>query len=341
MSDPGGTLPPPTAPRPGAVVETRRAGKSFSGVPVLRDLDLTIDEGTIVGVIGPSGCGKTTLIRMLTGISPATTGEVRVLGEDPATFTPAARTRIGYMPQIPVLYPKLSLWANLNFVASMYGVPARHRRAHLRELLDFVALGDDRSKRLADCSGGMQRRLTLAATLVHRPELLFLDEPTAGIDPLLRDRFWERFRLLRDEGRTIVVSTQYVGESAMCDVVAVMVEGELMTVATPDELRRQAFGGEVVHVTPERGWMTGAELQDLAAQPFVVSATRDDDRVRVIVTDLGEVPALTEHLQRGGIAVTSVDTVQPSYDEVFVSLIRAAKTEREARNAETEAVGAA
>jgi len=313
-----------------AVVVTRGAGKSFGGDAVLRDLDLVIERGTIVGVIGPSGCGKTTMIRMLTGISPATVGDVRVLGVDPVHFDSTTRTRIGYMPQIPVLYPKLSLWANLNFISSMYGVPVRHRRAHLRELLDFVALGDDRSKRLADCSGGMQRRLTLAATLVHQPELLFLDEPTAGVDPLLRDRFWERFRRLRDDGRTLVVSTQYVGESAMCDVVAVMAEGRLLMAAPPDELRRHAFGGDVVHVTPERGWMTGPELQALNAEPYVVSAVRDDDRVRVVLRDVGDVPALTDHLERAGIVVGNVDTVQPSYDEVFVALIRLARAQAEA-----------
>ena len=310
-----------------AAVVTRGAGKSFGGVPVVRDLDLVIGRGTIVGVIGPSGCGKTTMIRMLTGISPASVGEVRVLGKDPAWFDSRTRTRIGYMPQIPVLYPQLSVWANLNFMASLYGLPLRHRRRRLRELLDFVALGDDRGKRLADCSGGMQRRLTLAATLVHGPELLFLDEPTAGIDPLLRDRFWERFRLLRDEGRTIVVSTQYVGESAMCDVVAVMVEGRLLTVAPPDELRRAAFGGDVVHVTPERGWMTAVELQAVAALPQVVSATRDDDRVRIVLRSLDDVSSLATHFEQAGLAVGTIDTVPPTFDEVFVALMRGAESQ--------------
>ncbi len=307
-------------------IVTHGAGKSFGGDSILRDLDLVIERGTIVGVIGPSGCGKTTMIRMLTGISPATSGEVRVLGADPASFDSRTRTRIGYMPQIPVLYPHLSLWANLNFMASLYGVPLRHRRRRLRELQEFVALGDDRGKRLADCSGGMQRRLTLAATLVHGPELLFLDEPTAGIDPLLRDRFWERFRLLRDEGRTIVVSTQYVGESTMCDVVAVIVEGRLLTVAAPEQLRRSAFGGDVVHVTPERGWMTVAELQAVAELPYVASATRDDDRIRIVLRSIDDVGQLAAHFQDVDVAIGMIDTVPPTFDEVFVTLMRHAES---------------
>ena len=306
----------------GSVVAVRGVGKSYGGTAVLSDVDLQIEPATIVGVIGPSGCGKTTLIRMLTGITPATVGEMRVLGDDPACFRRATRRRIGYMPQIPVLFPQLSLWANMSFTASLYGVPLRHRRRRMRTLLDFVALGDERSKRLSDCSGGMQRRLTLAATLVHEPDLLFLDEPTAGVDPLLRDRFWERFRDLRDEGRTLVVSTQYVGESAMCDVVAVMASGRLLMMAPPDELRRRAFGGDVVHVTPERGWVSSAELDALQRTPLVVSAARDVDGVRVVVRSLDDVAALSEHLTQAGIAVTSIDTLQPSFDDVFVALVR-------------------
>ena len=133
--------------------------------------------------------------------------------------------------------------------------------------------------------------------------------------------------MLRDEGRTIVVSTQYVGESAMCDVVAVMVEGRLLTVAPPDELRRAAFGGDVVHVTPERGWMTAVELQAVAALPQVVSATRDDDRVRIVLRSLDDVSSLATHFEQAGLAVGTIDTVPPTFDEVFVALMRGAESQ--------------
>jgi ABC-2 type transport system ATP-binding protein len=218
--------------------------KRFGDQDALARVDLDVSRGTILGVIGPSGCGKTTLLRVLTGIIVRDEGELTVLGSDPERFSARERRRFGYMPQLPVLFPNLSLIANLGFVASVYGMPLR-RRKRLREVLEFVDLWEHRRKRLSEASGGMQRRLALAATLVHGPELLFLDEPTAGIDPILRDRFWSRFRDLRDAGRTLLVSTQYVGEAASCDLVAVMAAGRVVVIDTPDGLRRQAYGDEL------------------------------------------------------------------------------------------------
>jgi ABC-2 type transport system ATP-binding protein len=213
--------------------------KAFDDEPVVRDVDLSIPPGTIVGLVGPSGCGKTTTVRLLAGLLEPTGGSVEVDATTATDLTHRQRSRIGYLPQIPALFPDLSLWENLNFHASMYGLRLR-RRARLRELLDWVELTDDRSKRVREASGGMQRRLALAAAFVHDPALVFLDEPTAGIDPILRARFWEQFRSLREAGRTLVVTTQYVGEAANCDVVGVLSEGELVFLGPPDELLADA-----------------------------------------------------------------------------------------------------
>ena len=209
-----------------------------------------------MGLIGPSGCGKTTLIRILLGIREPTAGEVEVLGGRPVDSSPAQRARIGYLPQLPSLFPNLSLWNNLRFAAALYGVRRRGRR---RRLHQRARLRRPRRRPRASCcahaSGGMQRRLALAAALVHDPELILLDEPTAGIDPILRERFWTYFRSLRDDGRTLIVSTQYVGEAADCDLVAVMCAGRVLALDTPDGLRRRAFGGDLIDVRPERGWL--------------------------------------------------------------------------------------
>ena len=213
--------------------------KSFDDEPVVRDLDLRVPAGTVLGLIGPSGCGKTTTVRLLTGLLAPTSGQAEVDATPATELSHRQRSRIGYLPQIPALFPDLSLWENLNFHASMYGLRLR-RRARLHQLLDWVELTDDRRKRVREASGGMQRRLALAAAFVHDPAIAFLDEPTAGIDPILRARFWEQFRSLRDAGRTLIVTTQYVGEAANCDVVGVLSDGELVFLGPPPELLEAA-----------------------------------------------------------------------------------------------------
>ena len=177
----------PTAPTPReAAVVIERATKRFGDAIAVDDISLTVPSGTILGVIGPSGAGKTTTVRMLTGALSPTEGEVRVLGEDPRRFRRQTRERIGYMPQQFTLYPDLTARENVDFVASLFGVLWRTRHRRTREVLELVDLWDVRGRRAGDLSGGMQRRLELACALVHDPALLFLDEPTAGIDPLLR-----------------------------------------------------------------------------------------------------------------------------------------------------------
>jgi ABC-2 type transport system ATP-binding protein len=222
-----------------AAVACHSLTKSFDGEPVVRDVDLAVRRGTIVGLIGPSGCGKTTTVRLLSGLLAPTSGEAEVDGTRSVDLSHRQRGGIGYMPQTPALFPDLSLRENLNFHASMYGLRLRRRR-RLRQLLDWVELTPDQDKRVRQASGGMQRRLALAAAFVHDPAIVFLDEPTAGIDPILRARFWTEFRALRDAGRTLIVTTQYVGEAANCDVVGVLSDGELVFVGTPDDLLHRA-----------------------------------------------------------------------------------------------------
>src|SRR5438270_7607216 len=223
---------------------------------------LHVPRGTIVGVIGPSGSGKTTLIRMLTGTLEPTAGELSVLGQHPRRFTRHVRERIGYMPQHFVLYEELTAAENVSFVASLFGLlwPKRGRRVN--EVLKLVDLWEARGRRARQLSGGMQRRLELACALVHEPVLLFVDEPTAGLDPILREKVWEEFRRLRDLGRTLVVTTQVVSESEYCDRVAVLSHGRLIALAAPDELRRMALGGEVLEINTAQGF-DAAQLKTL------------------------------------------------------------------------------
>ncbi len=229
---------PTRAPAVAPPVHVVDATKSFGATPALDGVSFDVPAASLVGLVGPSGCGKTTLLRILTGVVAPDDGTVEVLGQEPMHFSVEQRRSIGYQAQAPVLFPHLTLWGNLTFVASLYGVPLIGRRKRIRELLQLVDLWRARRRLLAHASGGMQRRLALAATLVHRPRLVFLDEPTAGVDPILRERFWNHFRALRDAGTTVVISTQYVGEAAHRDQVAVMTDGQLVAFDTPAGLSR-------------------------------------------------------------------------------------------------------
>ncbi|MCU1502298.1 MAG: putative transporter ATP-binding protein [Ilumatobacteraceae bacterium] len=329
---PSPSTPSPSAPSPSTpVVQTAGVVKEYANARVLDGIDLAVDRGHIVGLIGPSGCGKTTLVRLLTGITAPTSGEVKVFGSDPTRFPASTRSRFGYMPQLPVLFPTLSVWGNLTFMSSVYGQGLRHRRRRLGELLELVELNGDRRKLLAHCSGGMQRRLALAAVLVHRPELLFLDEPTAGVDPILRARFWDHFRGLRDRGATLIVPTQYVGEAAMCDQVAVMSAGRLVTVLPPTELRRFAYGGDVVCFSMDEV-LQRADVQRLAAVPGVREVRRTDVGLRFVVDDEArDVVAIEQALAGLGVTTASVEPFDPSYEDVFVAII---ERDRAARGAD-------
>jgi ABC-2 type transport system ATP-binding protein len=210
-----------------------------------------VPEGSILGMIGPSGCGKTTTVRVALGLIKPHKGTISTLGRTPSAFSAEERERIGYIPQQFVLYPRLTVAENAEFVASLYGMTDREIKARLPELLAFVDLTAASGRLGSNLSGGMQRRLMLVGALMHDPTLLFADEPTAGIDPVLRARFWDYFRQLRDQGRTLVVTTQVVSEAVYCDRVAVMRKGRILAIDTPEGLRRRVLGGEIIDLTLE------------------------------------------------------------------------------------------
>lgn len=318
--------PPPTIPEAHPIIETRNASVHFGQTVALHDLTFSIPPGIIFGLIGPSGCGKTTSVRLLTGLYKPTQGQVRVLDENPAKFRTRTRERIGYMPQQFVLYPQLSVWENLNFVASLYGMPLFGRRKRLNELLELIELSGDRNKLGTQLSGGMQRRLALAAALVNDPHLIFADEPTAGIDPVLRAKFWDNFRALRARGRTFFVTTQYVGEAAYCDYVGVMREGRLIELDTPDNLRRKALGGEVIRLVVDTEHERDA-VRRLDALPDVNQVQRSygaPGHLFVYTNDAATtLPTLVTHLDEGsGIQVQMIEKYEPPFDDVFVRLMK-------------------
>jgi len=305
------------------VISAQHLTKKFGDETAVQDVSFDVPRASIFGFIGPSGSGKTTTVRLLTGVYTPTEGQVTVLDRSPAKFSQGERARLGYMPQLFVLYPTLTVWENLNFAASLYGM-GLFRRKRLKEALTFVELYEHRSKLARNISGGMLRRLSLAATLVHDPQLLFLDEPTAGIDPVLRRKFWDHFRELKNQGRTIFITTQYVSEADNCDLVGVQNNGKLLLVDTPRGIRHHAYGGDMVDFRTTQPFDFQAEAM-LRSLPFVRAKTvrRGPNSMRIIVDQASTAtPELMGWAQQQNIQVQAVEEYMPSFEDVFVELVR-------------------
>jgi ABC-2 type transport system ATP-binding protein len=311
----------PAQPAPAAPpVVVRGASHDYGEGVGVSDLDLEVPMGTILGIVGPSGAGKTTTIRLITGALEPTAGEVRVLGEDPRRFRRDTRERIGYMPQQFTLYPDLTSDENVDFVASLFGMLTPRRRRRVREVLQFVQLWDVRGRRAGQLSGGMQRRLELACALVHQPALLLLDEPTAGIDPILRRTIWEELGRLKAAGRTLLVTTQYVAEAEECDQVALIAGGRLVALGAPEELRRLASGGDLVEIetaAPIDPAVIGqhAGIRDVRSTGYRTLVLVADDAATLT-------PQLDDLVTGAGGRLVSARQVVPSFDDVFAALVQ-------------------
>ncbi len=297
---------------------TRRFGRAEA----VRDVSFSVYPGQLVGFLGPSGSGKTTTVRLLCGILAPTEGTIRVFGRDPLRFDCQDRTRIGYLPQHFLLYPNLSVAANAGFVAGLYGMGLRERQRRLREVLEMVELWPERHKQAAALSGGMQRRLALAATLLHDPQLLFLDEPTTGQDPILRRKIWGWLRTLEQKGHTLFVTTHYVADAELCGHVALMEAGRLIAFDTPQALRRRAYNGDLLELIA--GHDIYAFMRVLEKMPQVRGVeVRANDRLVVTVDDAGKaLREVTGDLQSRGLVPDSLRETQPPFDDVFERLIR-------------------
>ncbi|HEX9988606.1 MAG TPA: ABC transporter ATP-binding protein [Chloroflexia bacterium] len=314
----------PGAPPQGSppMIQVRHVTKTFDSRPVVQDLDFEVRQGEIFGFIGPSGSGKTTTIRLLTGVYAPTEGEISVMGTPPSHPSRRVQERFGYMPQLFVLYPNLTVRENLDFVAGLYGMNPFRRRKRIDALLKFVELWDARNRLASNVSGGMQRRIELAAALLHNPPLIFADEPTAGIDPVLRSKFWEEFRRQRDEGRTIFVTTQYVGESEYCDRVGVIRKGRIIALDAPIEMRRKTFGGDIIHIM-SNDLTPGVVLSLMQKDPVKDVRAISRSEIRVYVEEAGPaIPMLLDVLNSHNCTVSRIEEYRPSFDEVFIELMR-------------------
>jgi ABC-2 type transport system ATP-binding protein len=244
------------------------------------------------------------------------------MGEDPTRLRAETRERIGFMPQNVALYDDLTVAENLDFVGSLFGLFRPTRRRRIRAILEWLELEDARSRRADQLSGGMRRRLQLGCALIHDPQLVFLDEPTSGIDPIVRQAIWAELHRLRDAGRTLIVTTQIVTEAEECDTVALIADGRLIACASPEDLRREAFGGEQLEV--ETSGMVDAER--LERLPGIDGVRQLTPRLITVTAQdaASATAAVVSAVEATGVSVTSIQTLRPSFDEGFVRLVERA-----------------
>ena len=302
------------------VVETRDLRRTFGkdeAIEAVAGVDLRVEAGTIFGFLGPNGAGKTTTLRILATLIPPTGGVARVMGADVATEPEEVRRRIGYVAQSGWSDPRMSGRGELVMQGRLFGLSTADARERAAELLVAVDLADAGDRAIDTYSGGMRRRLDVALGMVHRPGLLFLDEPTTGLDPQARARMWDEVRRLRERGTSVFITTHYLDEAdALCDRLAIIDHGRIVAEGTSDELKR-AVAGDVVTI----GVNGSAELvaRLLEAQPFVREAGHADGVVRLYVDD-GEasLPLVLRLLDGQGLAPQTLALHRPSLDDVFL-----------------------
>ncbi len=309
----------PQMPGTSVIIECRELIRRFGHVVAVDGLSLSIDRGEIFGLIGPDGAGKTTAIRLLAGVMLPSSGEARVLGLDTRRQAERIRQAVGYMPQKFSLYGDLSVKENLGFFADLFSVRGPERRRKIDELLGFARLTEFTGRRAAALSGGMQKKLALSCALVHSPQVIFLDEPTTGVDPISRREFWDILGNLHVQGVTIFVSTPYMDEAERCSRVGLMYEGKLVECGTPAALRQTAPGQLLAIWTPR----ILAAREVVRQIPGVLEVQTYGDLLHVFVDDAAEsAPRLAAGLQAAGIPVTEIKRTTPRVEEAFISLIR-------------------
>ena len=301
-------------------IRARGLSKRFGDVLAVDDLDLDVPRSVIYGFLGPNGSGKSTTIRMLCGLLQPSAGSARVLGADALTESEALKTRIGYMTQKFSLYADMTVQENLEFIADIYAIGARQRRERIDDLLEQYDLGDRRRQFAGTMSGGQKQRLALACAVLHRPELLLLDEPTSAVDPRSRRDFWSKLFRLADAGTTILVSTHYMDEAERCHHLAILDRGSKVVDGTPSELKDNT-GMTIVEVVADDSLAAHNALRTLDE---VASVTQLGVRLRVLIPQAVNAP-----LERVRAALTaaatpaSTEIVSASLEDVFVAVTEA------------------
>jgi len=293
--------------------------KRFKKITAVDGLNLSIRRGEIFGLLGPDGAGKTTTIRMLCAIMDPSEGSASVAGFDTVKEPEEIKKRIGYMAQQFSLYGDLTVLENLVFFADIFEVGRQEREERIARLLEFSRLTEFQKRRAAHLSGGMQKKLALACTLIHQPEVIFLDEPTTGVDPVSRREFWDILTELHLQGVTLFISTPYMDEAERCSRVALMFEGNVIVCDTPAYIKG-LVEGELLELRPDR---LREAIRVIGELPGVLEVQTYGDLLRVFVDDAARrALIIQETLISAGIAVRGLRQTRPRMEEAFISLIR-------------------
>ncbi len=302
-----------------SIIQTTGLSRDFKKTRAVDTLDLTISSGELFGLVGPDGAGKTTTLRLLAGLLRLTEGEATIAGFDLRRQSESIKKHIGYMAQQFSLYAELTVLENLRFFAEIYDVPSKEIAERTENLLQFARLTEFTNRRAGHLSGGMQKKLALACTLIHEPKILLLDEPTTGVDPVSRREFWNILTDLHLNGTTIIVSTPYMDEADRCSRVGLIYEGKLVICDTPRKIKAELKGDMVELLTDE--WQAA---QELAMQlPSVLEVQTYGEALHLLVED-GEksLKQITKAMKKSGITFRGARVAPVRMEEAFISLIR-------------------
>ncbi len=298
-------------------VEAHALTRRFGNFTAVDAVEFAIPKGAIFGLLGPNGAGKTTAIRMLCGILRPTTGTARVVGHDVVQNPEAIKRQIGYMSQRFSLYNDLTAFENLQFYASIYAVPRAERAKNIAELIELSGLCDHRDELTGNLSGAWRQRLALACAVVHKPPMLFLDEATAGVDPVSRREFWDLIYEMAGQGVSVLATTHYMDEAEYCNTIGMMYRGKLIAVAEPDELRA-SLPGKLLQIDSQPIEEARAILEDL---PDVLETSVHGAQLHVTLTESASPSKVSRFLSRHKIQVQQIDEIQPSLEDVFIALV--------------------
>ena len=314
-------------PEPVNAVVVENLVKRFGDFVAVDRLNLAVRKGEVFGFLGPNGAGKSTTIRMLCGLLTPTSGRAQVAGFDVGRKPEAVRQNIGYMSQKFSLYNDLKVIENLRLFAGLYSVPAKDLQERIEWALAMANLKGQENLITATLPGGWKQRLALGCAVLHRPPILFLDEPTSGVDPISRRKFWDLIHQMAEEGVTVFVTTHYMEEAEYCNRLALIFRGKMVALGTPSELKRDSMKGELLLVECAP---LGSAVEALQSVSDVMDAAVFGNALHLVVRDAAAAePRIATYLAGRGIAVSRMEKIRPSLEDVFVSLTTASDAEKE------------